>query len=114
MKRIDEEILKLLKSCNEGMTFAGIKKALGIKELNDKALTLSLRRLVKYKFIRKILYYDFQKPKLLYVPVTGNDRYERVLIWVRTEVLLDEKIPCYYDVFLDWAGDRVNHDLTFK
>jgi len=107
---LDASIRNLLqRSC--GLTYAEIKKSLGLKNINDKTFSNSLKRLQKYKDIRTICFNDYKKPRKIYVS-TENDKAPLVCTWLRREVLLDDGTPCYYDVYLDCFGDKIDHDLV--
>lgn len=106
---LDESIRDLLRR-SYGLTYAQIKKAVG-KSINDKTLSNCLRRLQKYREIRMVYFNDYKRPKKLYVS-TQNEEAPFVCTWLRREVLLDDGTPCYYDVYLDCFGDRIDHDLT--
>jgi DNA-binding HxlR family transcriptional regulator len=109
MTNTDELILKLLKASKDGFRFSQMKKVLG-HTIPDKTLATSLRRLARYGDIRKVLYFDGQRPKVIYRAVEEGNKV--VEIWLRREVYLEDGTRAYYDVFLDWAGDRVDHELT--
>jgi len=109
MKNADEKILKLLKASKGGLRFSEIQKALGWV-ITDKTLSASLRRLVTYHDIRRILYYDGRRPKVIYVAVEEGDN--AVEVWLKREVVLEDGTRRYYNIFLDWAGDLVDRELT--
>jgi len=112
MTNTDEQILNLLKASKDGLRFSQMKKDLG-HTISDKTLATSLGRLVRYGDIRKVLYFDGHRPRVIYQTTEeegeGNKAVE---IWLRREVLLEDGTRAYYDVFLDWAGGRVDHELT--
>jgi hypothetical protein len=107
---VDDYALDIIKTSASGMRFSEIRKSFG-HNVSDKNLAAGLRRLVRYREIRKVLFFDGNKPTVIYVP-EEKDNNRRVEIWLRREVLLEDGTQWYYDVFLDWSGDKVDHDLT--
>jgi len=116
---LDEVVLALLEK-SHGMTYSEIRKALHGTRIRDKTLSNSLKRLGKYREIRKVLYYDFSsKPKVYYISwddgtfiVPNEDKKDpHIHSCLRREVINDGK-PCYYLVCLNFFGEEIDHDLT--
>jgi len=117
---LDETILNLLKKSSSGMTFTEIKNSLGITGLNDATLNNSLKRLNIYGDIQKMLYYNFsERPKVFYLPFesesfyipTEKEKDPHVYACLRREVRLDDGTHCYYYVFLNCFGEKIDHYL---
>mgnify|MGYP001079075910 FL=1 len=109
MRNADERVLKLLRASKGGLRFSEMRKALR-QTITDKTLAASLRRLFTYHDIRRVLYYDGRRPKAIYVAVEEGDN--TVEVWLKREVVLEDGSRCYYNIYLDWAGDLVDRDLT--
>jgi len=90
-----------------------MKKVLG-RAVPDKTLATSLRRLIRYGDIQKVLYFDGRRAEVIYRAAVKEDEGKNAIeIWLRREVLLEDGTRGYYNVFLDWAGDRVDHELQY-
>jgi len=92
MRNADERVLKLLKASNGGLRFSEIRKVLG-QIITDKTLAASLRRLATYHDIRRVLYYDGRRPRVIYVAVEEGDN--AVEVWLKREVVLEDGTRCY-------------------